>query len=59
MGYWPDGLRTPFWWVGLAAGAVVIFWFVAHSIRIVSPVSPRGSCMSRRINRENLHEFES
>ncbi len=40
MGYWPDGLRTPFWWVGLAAGAVVIFRFVAHSIRICLYVSP-------------------
>lgn len=40
MGYWPDGFRTPFWWVGLAAGAVAIFWFVVHSIRILSLVSP-------------------
>ncbi len=40
MGHWLDGFRTPFWWVGLAAGAVVIFWFVVHSIRILSLVSP-------------------
>ncbi len=40
MGYRPDGLRPAFWWVGLAAGAVGIFWFVVHSIRILSLVPP-------------------
>ncbi len=40
MGHWLDGFRTPFWWVGLAAGGVVVFWFVVHSIRILSLVSP-------------------
>ena len=40
MGHWLDGFRTPFWCVGLAASAVVIFWFVTHSIGISSLVSP-------------------
>jgi putative membrane protein len=33
MGYWPHGFGMLFWWVGIAAGFVVIFWLFAHFAR--------------------------
>ena len=33
MGHWPHGFGMLFWWVGIAAGFVVIFWLFAHFAR--------------------------